>query len=120
LLNVFGEAYSTEGTALLRWLSLATIPNVLVVVALGLARVQNRPLFIAAIQGLLGVMTLALTYILLNAFGVAGAGLAWLISQTIGAGLVGVWLIWLRQRRSAVQVAADSSGALFERRPIHD
>lgn len=116
-LTIFGKNYSAEGTALLRWLSLAAIPNLIIVIALGLARVQNRPLFIAAIQGLLGVLTLALTSILLPTFGIAGAGLGWLLSQTIGAGLVSLWLLRLRRQG---QASAPSSAVLFERSSLHE
>jgi O-antigen/teichoic acid export membrane protein len=93
ILTIFGKNYSTEGTALLRWLSLSAVPNVIVVLALGLARVQNRPVLIAAIQGLLCVIALLLTYILLPMFGITGAGIAWTLSQTAVGLLIGVWLL---------------------------
>jgi O-antigen/teichoic acid export membrane protein len=93
ILTIFGKNYSEEGTVLLRWLSLSAIPNVVVVLALGLARVQNRPVVIATIQGLLCAIALLLTYILLPIFGITGAGIAWTLSQTAMALLIGVWLL---------------------------
>jgi len=92
-LQIFGAKYAAEGTALLRWLSLAAIPNVVVVLALGLARVQNRAALIAGIQGAICLMALILTEALLPEFGITGVGLAWMISQTVAAIGVGVWLL---------------------------
>jgi O-antigen/teichoic acid export membrane protein len=107
-LSIFGKAYSAEGTALLRWLSLAAIPNVVVVVALGLARVQNKSALIALTQFIVCVLALALTYELLPIYGVTGAGVAWLASQTVGALLVGLLLLRPQLQSSPRSALAES------------
>ncbi len=119
LLNIFGSTYSAEGSALLRWLSLSAIPNLVVVLALGLARVQNRPALIAVIQGAICLLALSLTYFLLPGFSITGAGIAWTICQTVMALWVGVVvlrpLFW-QSRPAADTVARSSTPSELERR----
>ena len=85
ILRLFGTAYAVEGAALLRWLSLATLPNVIVAVAISLARVKNSTRTIVLIQGALCVLGLGLSYALFPVAGITGVGLAWLASQTVVA-----------------------------------
>jgi O-antigen/teichoic acid export membrane protein len=89
-LQIFGKNYAVEGTALLRLLALSTVPNVVVALSLGLARVQNRAGLIIFIQGTVCLLGFGLSYIFLRNFGIAGIGLAWLISQFT----VALFLIW--------------------------
>jgi O-antigen/teichoic acid export membrane protein len=56
--------------------------------ALSVARVQNRTGAIIAIQGALCALALGLSYPLLQIYGITGVGLAWLISQTLVAALI--------------------------------
>lgn len=111
ILSVFGQTYSMEGTPLLRWLSLAALPNLLIVMALALARVQNRAGLIAATQLLVCVLALALTYIFLPRFGITGAGIAWTASQTIGAFVAGLIVL-----RPHLQPAGAHRATLGERK----
>jgi O-antigen/teichoic acid export membrane protein len=85
ILLLFGPAYAAEGAALLRWLSLATLPNVVVAVAISLARVKNNAGMIVLIQGSLCVLGLGLSYALFPVTGITGVGIAWLVSQTLVA-----------------------------------
>jgi O-antigen/teichoic acid export membrane protein len=88
-LVVFGREYAVKGTSLLRWLALATIPNVIVMLGISLARVQNRARIVALVQGALSGLGLGLSIILLPRLGIAGVGVAWLCSQTAVALWVG-------------------------------
>lgn len=83
LLSLFGPAYESEGTALLRLLALACVPNVLVAAAVARARLYERPWTVAAIHGTTAVLGLGLSAVLLPVMGLEGAGVAWLVAQTL-------------------------------------
>jgi O-antigen/teichoic acid export membrane protein len=82
LLRIFGDDYATEGMSLLRLLALATIPNIVVFLYVGLLRVQNRIGEVIVVHGLTGLAMLGLSYVWLRSYGIAGVGLAWLVTQT--------------------------------------
>jgi O-antigen/teichoic acid export membrane protein len=89
ILRLFGADYAVEGSDLLRWLALSTLPNIIVVLYTALVRVQNRVAGIIVAQGALCVLVLGLSYRLLPVYGIAGVGFAVLVSQTvIAAGLL--------------------------------
>lgn len=90
VLGLFGSDYAREGTALLRWLALAALPNTFVSLYLSVTRVQNRFHHIVIIQGLNAVLLLGLSLLLLPQFGITGVGMAWLIGQSLMA--VGVFV----------------------------
>jgi O-antigen/teichoic acid export membrane protein len=85
LLGIFGSDYRAA-TDTLRLLALAAIPNIVVSTAISSARAQRRLGLLLAIQLTQCVVVLSLTWVLLHAAGLAGAGLAWLIAQTLMAG----------------------------------
>jgi O-antigen/teichoic acid export membrane protein len=81
LLQLFGPTYSFEGAALMRWLAAAALPNVLVVLAISIARVTNRSWLVVAINASVCVVTLVIAYSLLPRYGIVAVGWAWLGSQ---------------------------------------
>jgi O-antigen/teichoic acid export membrane protein len=83
ILQIFGSAYSAEGSQLLRLLSLAVIPNLVVVLYLGIARVQNQIKGLIIVQGLLSALVIGSSLILMDLFGITGVGWGWLASQTL-------------------------------------
>ena len=85
LLSIFGAGYGAATTTL-QLLALAAIPHLLVSTALSSARAQRRLGFLLSIQLTQCIMGLSLSWLLLHIFGLAGAGLAWLITQTLVAG----------------------------------
>lgn len=87
-LNVFGADYAREGTALLRWLALATLPMVMNIWYLGYARITGRNLGLIRNQGLTCVITLGLSYFLIGTLGITAIGIAWFIAQLIVALIV--------------------------------
>lgn len=93
LLRVFGDAYSEEGATLLRLLALATIPNLIIVLGLSVARIHHRGGMVLVVQGILCVLTLGLSYLLLPRLGIDGVGAASLISQSTVAGLLLVGIL---------------------------
>lgn len=88
LLRLFGQEYAVQGTALLRLLTLSIVPNTLIGLYLGVIRLQHRFRWIVMIQGFFAVLALGLSYFLLPREGITGVGIAWLVSQTILAGLI--------------------------------
>jgi O-antigen/teichoic acid export membrane protein len=89
VLRAFGDGYESEGATLLRLLGLATIPNVIVVLGLSVARIQHNGRMVLWTQGALCTLTLGLSILLLPPLGIEGVGLAWLASQVA----VGAWLL---------------------------
>jgi O-antigen/teichoic acid export membrane protein len=83
ILSLFGPNYEAEGTALLRLLALACIPNVLVAVAIAKARLYERPWTIVSIHGATSFLGIGLSAILLPVMGIEGAGVAWLAAQSL-------------------------------------
>ena len=100
LLSLFGPEYASEGTTLLRLLAIACIPGVLVTTALTKARLEERPWTIAAIYGGMAVFGLGLSALLLPAMGINGAGVAWLVAETL-VGSVAILGPQARRRTSA-------------------
>lgn len=101
ILRIFGASYASEGSDLLRWLALATLPNIMVVLYIALQRVENRVSGIIAAQGVLCVFVLGLSYRLLPVYGITGIGIAVLLSQTVTA--VGVLVPQLRNWRDGLK-----------------
>jgi O-antigen/teichoic acid export membrane protein len=88
ILGVFGAAYANEGSALLRLLALAAIPNTINAVYVSVARVERRIGNIVVLLGVLAAAVLGLAVVLLPALGITGVGLAWLTAQTLCAVVV--------------------------------
>lgn len=88
ILSIFGRGYAEEGATLLRLIALSTIPNIATAVYLSVARVQRRMASIVGVQGALCILTLSLSYWLLNGYGITAVGVAMLASQTIVATFV--------------------------------
>ncbi|MER5470783.1 hypothetical protein ABZX90_19750 [Streptomyces sp. NPDC002935] len=96
ILSLFGAAYAAEGTTLLRLLALSALPNLLLSVAIDVARARRRLRWAVALQAAMCVLVLGLTRLLLPEVGVVGAGVAWLVTQcVIAVFLVASWSRWL-------------------------
>lgn len=101
ILGLYGPSYADEGTIQLRLLAVSAIPFVFIAIALGVARVQGRMVFVALVQAALMVLVLGLAVPLMDMVGVAGMALSWLIAQCIVAPVVTVMTVrrlgWRRQ-----------------------
>ena len=82
VLLVFGEEYSVEGIGLLRLLILTTIPASLNILYFGIARVEKRLKVLLLLNGVAGLTTVVLSYVLLPQLGIIGVGVGWLVAQT--------------------------------------
>jgi O-antigen/teichoic acid export membrane protein len=104
ILSLFGAAYAAEGTNLLRLLALSALPNLLLSVAIDVARARRRLRWAVALQVTMCVLVLGLTHLLLPWLGLVGAGVAWLVTQCVIAGFLLVcrsrWLVPVTERSS--------------------
>lgn len=87
-LRIFGTEYADEGTDLLRLLALGAIPNVLVALAAGVARIEHRGWVVVAIQGFQFAFVVALSAALLPSMGIVAVGVAWTGCQFLLAGVL--------------------------------
>jgi O-antigen/teichoic acid export membrane protein len=82
VLGLSGENYAAEGTLLLRLLTLAAVPNVIISLYLGTARIRQQVSGIILMQFVFCVLTLGLSYFLVKLYGITGVGIAILGSET--------------------------------------
>jgi O-antigen/teichoic acid export membrane protein len=85
VLDIFGAQYSAHAYTLLVLLSLGALPDAVVTIYRGVLRVQKRYRTAAGICWAICISRLALTFPALALWGIAGAGWAWLATQTAGA-----------------------------------
>lgn len=90
LLHPFGPWYASQGTGTLRLLALSALPGIVVTLTVSHARVRRHMVTVTSTLGGLCVLTLGLTLLLVPRMGIAGAALAWLLSQTAVATLIGL------------------------------
>ncbi|MFF5568517.1 lipopolysaccharide biosynthesis protein [Streptomyces sp. NPDC012623] len=85
ILAPFGAEYARHGTTVLRLLAAAALPRVVVELYIGVLRVQGRTGVLAALQGVMCALVLGSALLLLGPAGIAGAGLAMVLSMTLVA-----------------------------------
>jgi O-antigen/teichoic acid export membrane protein len=85
VLDVFGAQYAAHAYTLLVLLSLGALPDAVVTIYRGVLRVHKRYRAAAGICWAICVSRLILTVLALSWWGIAGAGWAWLVTQTAGA-----------------------------------
>lgn len=104
ILSLFGTSYATEASTTLRLLALSALPNLLVSVAIDVARARRRLRWAVGLQMTLCALVLGLTYALLPVLGVTGAGVAWLAAQCLIAAFLLMcpsrWLVPAAERSS--------------------
>ena len=99
VLRLFGPGYAEHGTTLLRLLALAALPNLLVGVAVDVARARRKLAWAVGLQATLCVMVLGLSAWLLPIMGVTGVGVAWLVTEcALGLPLLLTLPRWLPRR----------------------
>ena len=106
VLAVFGKGYVAEGTLLLRLLALAAIPNVVIMVYIGKARVQGHLHAIVLLTVVQAALELGSSYILLGQYGIAGIGMAFCLCQTLVALVLlatGLRPVWQRQKEDQIE-----------------
>lgn len=97
ILRIFGPKYASEGEGVLRYFALSLIPFTLVTLALALDRVRERFANALLITSVATLTTIGLDIFLIPNYGLSGAGLGWLVGQTLAAALA-VRSLWLELR----------------------
>lgn len=114
ILLLFGPDYAQHGLTLFIIYVLSTVPDSITNVYLTVLRVQNRLRFAGLLNVIMGILTLVLTWELLPRLGIAGAGWAFLISQSVGSLVAGVDFIRIRRHQRL-----SSGSAVFQRNLGH-
>jgi O-antigen/teichoic acid export membrane protein len=98
-LRVFGQDYDANGSTALRLIALSAIPNAVNTIYICAARVRRDMARVVAVMGGACLLLLALVEPLIRLYGLTGVGIAWLVSQSVVAGIVvirarpGVWVM---------------------------
>jgi O-antigen/teichoic acid export membrane protein len=85
ILRVFGQRYAAEGTTDLRLLALAALPYAVLSLTISELRVCRRVAAVFCVLFAACALLLLLSYLLLEAMGITGVGVGWLVGQTIMA-----------------------------------
>lgn len=101
IMRLYGAQYEQGSTRLLQLLALAALPNMVLSIAVSVARAQLRMKFVTVIYVAQFVMLIGLTAVLLPVMGVSGVGVAWLVSLTVVAlALLAKRELWLTRRQT--------------------
>jgi O-antigen/teichoic acid export membrane protein len=104
LLSAFGHAYSGHSVGLLRLVVLASIPDAVVHVYVGVLRAEARLAAAASLLVGIGIGTVVISWFLLPLIGISAVGYAFLAMQVCGCAYV--VLDW-RRRVSGARVHGD-------------
>jgi O-antigen/teichoic acid export membrane protein len=85
ILGLFGASYAAAGYGLLVLLAAAAVPDAVSNIAVAVFRVRRRLGYSSALNLGMLVVTLAGAWVLMPRLGIAGAGVAWLGAQILGA-----------------------------------
>ena len=83
LLRAFGGEYAAHSTTTLRLLALSAIPHMVNALYMSVYRVRLKMSAVVAILGALCSLVLVLGTVLLQVIGIAGIGIAWLVSELV-------------------------------------
>jgi O-antigen/teichoic acid export membrane protein len=96
ILAAFGSKYAAEGLPLLLMFTVASLPDSIMDVWVGVLRVEGRLRFGSWLQLGTAGLALVISWFLLPPLGISGAGIGWLTSRLVGMALV--WWDYRRQR----------------------
>jgi O-antigen/teichoic acid export membrane protein len=117
ILRIFGTTYALQGTALLRYMALASLPTLYVTLVVSELRVHRRVLRVAAIMVALAALVLTLSYTLIDHMGITAIGIAWLVGEgTVALALVAMRL-WPSRTVAPAVVGPAIDMPLLEERP---
>lgn len=92
ILTMFGAHYADAGIALLLILTAAAVPDGITNIYVAVLRVEGRLRVAASLTCGMALMAVLGGWALAPSYGLAGIGVVWLASQTIGS----VWVAWDR------------------------
>ena len=103
-LRILGQEYATNGTVLLRLLLLSAIPQVVIGISLGAARVRRDNRLILAVYAAQALGVFGGTVLTIDRWGLTGVGLSWLVTQTAVA------LVLILTRRTGTELGGIELG----------
>lgn len=95
---LFGKAYSENAIKLLQILAVSALPVSINHIYFSIKRVEIRMKSVVGLTAFVAVATLALSYFLLPKVGIIGAGVSWLVTQSIAA-VVAISILFPRHHR---------------------
>jgi O-antigen/teichoic acid export membrane protein len=96
IVGLYGSEYSADGVDTLRILLLACVPRCLVTFAVAESRAHRKMKTIVWLRAQNAVLTLGLSFVLTDRFGVQGMAVAWLVAQLLGAATA-IQLVWRKR-----------------------
>ncbi len=96
VLLVFGRGYARADAGVLRLLALSALPTLITNTAISVARSQRRMRTVVGIQIAITALVWGISAALMGRLGIAGVGAAWLIAQSLAAGVLVLWpRLWI-------------------------
>jgi O-antigen/teichoic acid export membrane protein len=92
-LRIFGSDYAEAGTPLMRWLLVGGIPSVISALGVTVSRIEHRGGVVLIAQGGSAATVIGLSALLIPGSGITGVGIAFTVSQTLLALLLGVTIL---------------------------
>ena len=96
ILLLFGKEYSENAFGVLCILALSSIPIVINDVYKTIKKVQMQIKPILYLNAIIAILAIGMSYVLMEQFGLIGAGMGYTLGQGIGAGIV-IWLVMKRE-----------------------
>ncbi|MFJ2031638.1 lipopolysaccharide biosynthesis protein [Streptosporangium sp. NPDC087985] len=123
----WGPSFAEQGADVLRLLALASVPHAVIEIYLGVLRARSRVRALLALQSLLCVLVVGLSFTLFQFYGITGVGLGTLAAQMIVVAVVAPGLVKVLRgaRARAVEVSPDETPtlvmtAIVDTRPTPD
>jgi O-antigen/teichoic acid export membrane protein len=83
ILLIFGHGYAEAGAPLLRWLAIGALPNVIVTLAISVARIEHRGAIVIGFAAAHAIAVIVLSALLVPGMGIVAVGIVWTGSQTV-------------------------------------
>ena len=93
ILSLFGAAYAQEGWILLVLLSVAIFPFTVNIITMAVLRVRGQLWRMLLLVSVIALVTLGLSWGLLEPLGLPAVGIAWLAAHSLGATVAAWWLM---------------------------
>jgi len=105
---LFGREYASSGDLVMVLLAPGLLPYAFVSLGVAMARVRRQMVRLLVLSAAYALVSLPLSIALISGIGIEGAGLAWLLSQFVVAGIALVlWSLHLLERRGRLDLTAD-------------
>jgi O-antigen/teichoic acid export membrane protein len=88
VLSIFGPHYAASGVAVLVLTALSAIPDVVTTTTVNAARVRQRMRVLFGLPAAVATVVILASWVLMPVLGLAGVGVAWLMTQTVTAAVI--------------------------------